>query len=251
MSESGEWYFAIGNDRFGPEPISSVQQRIVSAELSASSLVWKESMPDWIPVGNVPELASFLSITQPEATSAPMPGAMAPTVASPLGYYAAGPASVQYAGFWTRFVAMLIDSLIIFVPNCIIGSILSGVFTIFGVNAVPTTMSAGNQGLPAASVAISWTVGIVIRWLYFAFFESSGAQATLGKMAVGIVVTDTEGKRISFAKATGRFFGKFLSAIILMVGFIMAAFTDRKQALHDLLAGTLVVIGKRKGGEVV
>ena len=140
--------------------------------------------------------------------------------------------------------------LIMFVPNCIIGSILSGVFALLGINAGATTTPSGGPGLPAAAAAISWSIGIVIRWLYFALMESSGGQATLGKMAVGIVVTDTDGKRITFAKATGRFFGKFLSAAILLVGFIMAGFTDRKQALHDYLAGTLVVVGKRKSGEV-
>jgi len=71
--------------------------------------------------------------------------------------------------------------------------------------------------------------------------ESSARQATLGKMAVGIVVTDERGARISFGRATGRFFAKFLSMLILYVGYLMAAFTEKKQGLHDVLAGTLVV----------
>lgn len=71
--------------------------------------------------------------------------------------------------------------------------------------------------------------------------ESSAKQATLGKMAVGIVVTDMNGGRISFGNATGRFFGKILSGLIIYVGFIMVAFTDKKQGLHDMMAGTLVV----------
>jgi uncharacterized RDD family membrane protein YckC len=60
-------------------------------------------------------------------------------------------------------------------------------------------------------------------------------------MALGIRVTDLDGGRISFGRATGRYFGKILSGLILGIGFLMAAFTERKQALHDLLAGTLVV----------
>jgi uncharacterized RDD family membrane protein YckC len=71
--------------------------------------------------------------------------------------------------------------------------------------------------------------------------ESSARQATLGKMALGIVVTDLDGNRIGFGRATGRYFAKILSALILLIGFIMAAFTQKKQGLHDIIAGTLVV----------
>ncbi len=78
-------------------------------------------------------------------------------------------------------------------------------------------------------------------WLYFALMESSPRQATLGKQALGIMVTDLAGQRISFARATGRFFAKILSGLILWIGYVMAAFTERKQALHDLLASCLVV----------
>lgn len=73
--------------------------------------------------------------------------------------------------------------------------------------------------------------------------ESSAKQATLGKMALGIVVTDLEGARIGFGRATGRYFAKILSGLILGIGFLMAAFTERKQGLHDIIAGTLVVKG--------
>jgi len=78
-------------------------------------------------------------------------------------------------------------------------------------------------------------------WLYFALMESSSKQATLGKMMIGVIVTDTDGNRISFGRASGRYFAKIPSAIILMIGYIMAAFTKRKQALHDMMAGCLVI----------
>ena len=80
-----------------------------------------------------------------------------------------------------------------------------------------------------------------MQWLYFALLESSAKQGTLGKMALGIRVTDLDGNRISFGRATGRYFAKFISAIILYIGFIMAAFTAKKQALHDIIASTLVI----------
>jgi len=81
----------------------------------------------------------------------------------------------------------------------------------------------------------------VLNWLYYALLESSAWQATLGKKALGLEVTDMQGMRISFGRATGRFFAKIISSIILFIGFIMAGFTEKKQALHDMIAGTLVI----------
>jgi uncharacterized RDD family membrane protein YckC len=77
-------------------------------------------------------------------------------------------------------------------------------------------------------------------WLYEAFMESSSYQATLGKMICGLKVTDIYGNRISFERATGRHFAKWLSGMVLGIGYIMVGFTERKQGLHDLVAGTLV-----------
>jgi uncharacterized RDD family membrane protein YckC len=82
---------------------------------------------------------------------------------------------------------------------------------------------------------------LACSWLYFALMESSAKGGTLGKMAIGIMVTDMTGNRISFGRATGRYFAKILSQMILMIGFLMAGFTQQKQALHDILAGCLVV----------
>ncbi len=128
----------------------------------------------------------------------------------------------MYAGFWRRVAAALLDGLII-----------GAVTAPFAVG-----MSSGNRYSASAS-----SISIVIWWLYEALMESSAKQATLGKMALGIRVTDLDGNRIRFGKATGRHFAKILSALILGIGFLMAAFTERKQALHDILAGTLVVMG--------
>jgi uncharacterized RDD family membrane protein YckC len=84
-------------------------------------------------------------------------------------------------------------------------------------------------------------IRIVLNWLYYSLLESSVWQGTLGKKALGLEVTDLDGNRISFGRATGRFFAKFISAIILFIGYIMAGFTEKKQALHDIIAGTLVI----------
>ena len=125
-----------------------------------------------------------------------------------------------YAGFWRRFVAVLIDGLIV------------------SIVLIPLALVFND---PDQQRTIYSPISTVVNWLYFALMESSARQATLGKMALGIVVTDLEGNRIGFGRATGRYFAKILSALILLIGFIMAAFTAKKQALHDMIASTLVV----------
>ncbi len=81
-----------------------------------------------------------------------------------------------------------------------------------------------------------------MRWMYFAGMESSDKQATLGKLVIGLVVTDMEGERVSFSKATVRHFSKILSGLFLSFGYIMIAFTEKNQGLHDMIAGCLVVV---------
>jgi uncharacterized RDD family membrane protein YckC len=95
-------------------------------------------------------------------------------------------------------------------------------------------------GLGLLGGGVTFILLLFGNWLYEAFMESSSYQATLGKMIFGMKVTDLNGNRISFERATGRHFAKWLSAMVLGIGYIMVGFTERKQGLHDLLAGTLV-----------
>lgn len=136
---------------------------------------------------------------------------------------------MNYAGFWIRVVAYIIDLL----PLLAIGITLALLFGDPIVDADPTP-----------SLGVSDFAGLIIGIAYFVGFESSSWQATPGKRALGLIVTDADGRRISPARALGRYFGKILSGLILMIGYIMIAFTERKQGLHDFLAGTLVVKGR-------
>jgi len=139
-----------------------------------------------------------------------------------------------YAGFWLRFAAYLIDTIIlglVFVP---LGASLGIVLAASG--SMDSDLMPGVNGLLNAG-------SILAGWLYSSLLESSSWQGTVGKKLVGLRVTDLNGNRISFGKATGRYFGKILSGMICLIGFIMAAFTEKRQALHDQLAGTLVLSG--------
>ena len=139
---------------------------------------------------------------------------------------------IQYAGFLRRLVAYVIDAIICYAVVFLLD--LAGILRF----ADP----AGRGLALNIAAVIPWMIVIVVTGAYFAILESSARQATLGKMAIGIKVTDVDGRRISLIRATGRFFAKILSGLILLIGYIMAAFTARKQALHDILAGTLVVV---------
>ena len=134
-----------------------------------------------------------------------------------------------YAGFWKRAAAALIDG--------IITNVLGGLFMGFAVGLI---YGAAPQTGKSAGLVVA-AVGVVMHWLYFALFESSSKQATPGKMAVGIKVTDADDNRISFGRASGRHFCKILSCLFLLAGYVMAAFTQKKQGLHDILSGCLVV----------
>lgn len=151
----------------------------------------------------------------------------------------------NYAGFWIRVAAYLIDTVVLLVAQW-------AIFAVFGVSAL------GVNSLDANAGDVFATTGGIIAYLittfgaiaYFVIMESSAKQGTLGKMAVGIIVTDANGNRISWLRALGRYFAKFLSAIILFIGFIMVAFTDRKQGLHDMICSTLVLKGRPGEGAV-
>ncbi len=150
---------------------------------------------------------------------------------------------VTYAGFWKRFVAYLIDYIVLSAAGALVVLVIGGIFGLSILSAFSGDADSTVAIIAAAASAIMLAIaGVMIAgWLYYALMESSTNQATLGKMALGIKVTDLNGNRISFGKATGRYFGKIVSGMILYIGFIMAGFTEKKQALHDMMAGCLVV----------
>ncbi len=134
---------------------------------------------------------------------------------------------------------MIIDGLV-FSPLVVIFVVSTG---LLGVILHPgggfEGMAGAVFGLGIFALVIALVVG---NWLYHTWMESSRYEATLGKMALGIIVTDLNGGRISFVRANGRFFGKIVSGMLMNIGYLMAAFTEKKQALHDMLASTLVVL---------
>jgi uncharacterized RDD family membrane protein YckC len=142
----------------------------------------------------------------------------------------------RYAGFWIRFLASFIDGFIM----------QTGVLMIVipASLALGVAMTAGgardDEAVGFAVFFLLFFVSVLAQWVYEAGFMSSVKRATPGKMAVGIVVTDEAGRQLSFGRASGRHFAKYLSSLAFMVGFLIQPFTPKRQALHDQIAGTIV-----------
>lgn len=177
-----------------------------------------------------------------EAGAVPPPQPPAYTVAPPSypsqpAYAPVAPSFQGYGGFWIRVVAALID-------GAVTGVVLGPLFFLliaFSAAAGAAGPRAANEGVAVLFMLIFIPLSVGIPWIYSAAMESSKYQATLGKMALGLKVTDLYGNPISFGRATGRHFGKLVSGMVMYIGFIMVGLTQRKQGLHDMLAGTLVV----------
>ncbi len=162
-----------------------------------------------------------------------------------------------YAGFWWRVLAWLIDSVILSMATLLLdrligGSLFSAIGVppssnghLFNIRYVPDYVSGDTVQMSQFShlPVLAWTdlLGLLLPLAYYALLESSRWQATVGKRVCGLRVTRLDGQRISLPRAIGRYFAKFLSALILCIGFLMIAWTRRKQGLHDLIADTLVV----------
>jgi uncharacterized RDD family membrane protein YckC len=224
------------NTPLGPFTRAQVADKLQAGEISLESLAFVEGLTEWTPLRQV--LATV------DATWS------APPVTAPAYSYAATmqpPAHLMYAGVWLRVAAYFLDYLILEIPLIILAS---GAGFIYGISAARDHSSVGFVN-PDASLNMSFiifelcimSVSLAVHWLYFALQESSSAQATIGKRLIGLKVTNLEGQRIGLGQATGRFFGKILSGLTLLIGYAMAGFTERKQALHDILAGTLVIRG--------
>lgn len=223
-------YLARNGERAGPFRMDEVRALVSRGEYSPSDLAWYPGAADWTTLGNVPGFS--MGAMPPAAPYPPAPAYAAPGYgAQPSWQQPQAVGATRYAGFWIRVAALIIDAIVLYIPLTILQKLA-------GLDATPNPEDL-NAVLSAALT--SMVLSTAVQWAYRSTMHSSQWQATVGKMAVGIRVTDRDGGRISFARASGRYLAEILSGIILGIGYIMAAFTERKQALHDKLADTVVV----------
>lgn len=230
------WFYARGNQQFGPVTLDVLRGLAQSGQLWPSDLVWVAGMTNWVEARLSPDLAAIYQAQASPTGAVAAPPPLAPPASPYIAPYYTPQPQLVYAGFWWRFLAYIIDIIITNVaamlPGCIFGAITGFIMGASGMHV------AGDE--PIFSV-VGIAAGVLTSWLYFALMESSSKQGTLGKMVLRLIVTDQEGRRLTFGHASGRFFAKFLSGIALGVGFFMAGFTERKQALHDMIAKTYVM----------
>ncbi len=218
-----KWHYSHQDEQHGPVTDEEIKGLIAGGNITPDNLVWCEGMAGWEPISNVPELMPVNMTPGVELHAAP-------TAVGNMSAYVDEPelsAPAVYSGFWRRFMAHFIDSFLVALVFIVLGFLIG---------------ITGNSG-EANPEDFTYLDGISIiaGWLYYALMESSSKQATIGKQLMDIKVTDIDGNRISFARASGRYFGKFLSALILAIGYLMMLFTQKKQTLHDMMAGCLVV----------
>jgi uncharacterized RDD family membrane protein YckC len=233
----------------GPVPRVFVEERVEHGIWPDSVMVAEVGSNAWLP------FRDFAPVFASDTTDASADVAMADAASvAPVGYAAAADSSAYasdavaageippgpaiHAGFWRRCAAYVIDYFLTFIASYALG-FLAGIALV---------ALQGAEGMAMAPM-VGGLLGLIVGWLYFAMQESSARQATLGKLAMGIKVTDGQGRRIGFGRATGRFFGKLLSGLIFAIGFMLAGWTARKQALHDMLANTLVVFQSVQPGQ--
>ena len=197
----------------GPFSEEQLRDKFVRGEFLLSDLCWREGMPTWVPLGRILGLV-------PDSFVLPS-------------------ASPAYAGLGRRFCAFLIDLVLIVIAHGIVLGMFYKPPDLENVKTFEELMRVANsyskETLPAQLPLFAAT------WLYFALMETSRHQASLGKMALGLVVTNLNGEKITFLQASIRYLVKNLLSTFLLLGFLVAAMNQRAQALHDLAAQTLVL----------
>lgn len=234
MSERNWYYADHQRQNQGPLPASAIVALFRKGVLEADSLVWHEGLSEWQALSkHFAEIGikaneadrSFLLPLEPLPVTAPAPA----STATPSNR---NDADIVPAGFVRRWAAVFLDSLIVSVPVTVLAVVL----------AIPLVMASANPESAAEKAqGLFYLLYLLVAPAYYAGMESSAHQATFGKMALGIKVVDLRGRRLGLGQALGRWFAAALSYISLGIGFLMAAFTEKKQALHDLIAGTQVV----------
>jgi len=274
-----DWYYAdTPTTRQGPVPMDTVIQLRQAGTIGDDTLLWREGLDGWLPMralaheftppateADAPPAPAPPTADDDRWTLAPVePRADAPRPEDPAGdawrpvtdapgAAAASPyappaapvamadtvvpgGEVVLAGFRKRMAAYLIDGFIVGIGGMVIGGLVGGV--IGGLMAVSGT---GGDVMLVLVQVVANLLSLALGAIYYGWFHASQSMATPGKMAVGIKVVRPDGQRISLARGVGRYFATILSTIPLLIGFFMAAFTARKQALHDLVCDTLVV----------
>lgn len=238
MHKEVTWYFVdLLGQRKGPMSQQQLWDAVTEGRVRPASLVWREGLAQWQPLSSIEhELRPTPAAAPPlPPVTPPPPIDTNPFATSPSGLvndwaYTAHSNEVVYGDFGRRFVALMLDSIILSVISAVLIAVL-----------LPTLVKATGGQAHSQWLLLVYPAMLLVSLLYWSVQESSSHQATFGKRALGIKVVDLDGRPIGWGRAVGRWFARLLSGFFFCIGYLMALFTARKQALHDLLASTVVV----------
>lgn len=217
MPNNRDWYYIDNGEKIGPLSALQLKNAANNGTLNKSNLIWGTGLKDWSMAGDSKGLFD----------NSPPP---VPNQSLDFKYSVD---AVSYAGFWKRTAAIIIDMVVF-------NACLFSLFFILTVAQGVIYGSVESTFINTASEHEMNGLGLIFFWLYFLIMESSKYQGTLGKIILGIKVTDIDGNKINIGKASARHFSKIISSVLL-IGFFAAAFTKKKQAFHDSISGCLVV----------
>jgi uncharacterized RDD family membrane protein YckC len=234
------WYYALNGQQVGPVGEYDLQTLAQSGTINGTTLVWREGLADWQPLAaampdyNAAEAPLIQGVAIPPAQKDLYVQQMREGVSTGL------PGTVEFAGFWIRVVAKIIDGIVLMIPQFIIQGVLAMIIPGF------VTMESGAEPTPEQMAAFFTSFGVlmaVVIGLNAAYYGLMVAKygATLGKMAVGLKVINEDRSPVSLGRAIGRFFAELLSAMTCYIGYIMIAFDSEKRSLHDHICSTRVI----------
>lgn len=263
-----KWYYADAGRQVGPVEDAQLDELVSSGAVRDDTLIWREGMANWQPHSAVRGPAKPLPIPAavPIASETrfcsecgrPYPAHEMVTIGTATVCAQCKPLYMQrvreggqplgvrrYAGFWIRFVARIIDGIILGIVSLIVNLPIQAVF---GLSAARIGSSGGDlaTAMPMllGTIGISLAVNIIIQGAYEIYFLSSRG-ATIGKLALGLKVIRADGGGLSVGQAAGRFFAFLLdSYFTLTIGFIIAGFDSEKRSLHDRICDTRVIYAK-------
>lgn len=241
-----EWYYASGNERKGPVTREALVELVAANEVTDSTLVWREGMSDWqpfavhrasvapglppaVPVGG-PLYCMNCGRPAPANEMVPIGGRRVcatckPMVLQQMREGAGVIAAHRYAGFWIRFAAIIIDTIVVGVASGIVGAIAGA------------ALAVSPDGTAFVLIQLVSVLGAVLYEV--AMIATYGA--TVGKMALGLKVIRAQGGSVGTGLSVGRYFAKFISGVILLIGYLMAGWDPEKRALHDRICETRVI----------
>jgi uncharacterized RDD family membrane protein YckC len=248
-----QWYYVVNGERLGPVSDEQLEALVQQGAINARTLVWKQGMPDWLPLEEVragpTTWCDMCGLQVPEGDTLTLKGHRICSRCKPIaverireGLPLVEGGSLPYAGFWIRFAAKFIDGIILSVFNNIVTAFLGvGAFQQYGSGPQDPQMVA--QEMTSAMLLaqlIIFTASCAYNTLFVGAYGG-----TPGKLLCGLRIVRPDGSKVTYLRAFGRFWAEWVSALTLLIGYIMAAFDDEKRALHDRIASTRVIHVKK------